>query len=163
MDLCLLRHGKAAAASGISDDTRALTPEGRKEIRQVAAWIASREIPFFRVATSPLLRARETADLVIRALLPCPDLEVWDELAPGGNPEDLVIRIARCDPAPALLLVGHEPFLSTLASRIIAGDERARITLAKGGLAKIRGVRFVNGITGELQWLLTPRQIRAMR
>jgi phosphohistidine phosphatase len=163
MDLYLLRHGKAEAAGTGGDDTRALTPEGRKEIRQVAAWIASRGIPFALVATSPLLRARETADLVQGALEPRPDLEVWDDLIPGRSLEDLVIRIAGCDPAAALLLVGHEPLLSTLASRIIVGDERARMTLTKGGLAKIREVRFVNGITGEIHWLLTPRQIRAMR
>jgi len=163
VDLYLLRHGKAAAGSGSSDDARALTPEGRKEIRQVGGWIASRKIPLTLVATSPLTRARETADLVHLALEPNPDLEVWDELAPGGNLEDLVIRIASHEAAPALLLVGHEPHLSNLASRIIAGDERARITLAKGGVAKIRGIAFTNGITGELHWLLTPRQIRAMR
>ena len=162
MDLYLLRHGKAETGYGSDDDARALTPGGRKEIRQVAAWIASREIAFSIVATSSLARARETAEQVYRVLDPRPDLQVWDELAPGGTPEDLVIRISRCDPSPALLLVGHEPLLSTLASRMITGDERARITLAKGGLAKIRGIAFTDGVTGELQWLLTPRQIRAM-
>jgi phosphohistidine phosphatase len=75
----------------------------------------------------------------------------------------LVIRIASHEAAPALLLVGHEPLLSTLASRIIAGDERARISLSKGGLAKIRGIGFTDGVTGELHWMLTPRQIRGMR
>ena len=163
MDLYLLRHGKAETGSGIGDDMRALTPEGRKEIRQVAAWIASQGIPLALVATSPLLRARETAELMQAALDPRPSLEVWDELAPDSVMEDLVVRIARTDPAGALLLVGHEPLLSMLASRIIAGDDRARLTLAKGGVAKIREVRFGNGITGELHWLLTPRQIRWMR
>ncbi|MDD1655921.1 MAG: phosphohistidine phosphatase SixA [Methanomicrobiales archaeon] len=163
MDLYLLRHGKSETGSGSGDDVQVLTTDGRKEIRQVAAWIASRGIPLAFVATSPLTRAGETADLVIHALEPCPELEVWDELAPGGSVEDLVIRIARHGGAEAILLVGHEPHLSTLASRIVAGDERAHITLAKGGLAKIRGIAFTDGITGELHWLLTPRQIRSMR
>jgi len=163
MDLYLLRHGKAAAGSGSSDDARGLTPEGRKEIRQVGGWIASRKIPLTLVATSPLTRATETAALVHGVLEPRPDLEIWDELAPGGNLDDLVIRIASHEAAPALLLVGHEPLLSTLASRIIAGDERARISLSKGGLAKIRGIGFTDGVTGELHWMLTPRQIRGMR
>jgi phosphohistidine phosphatase len=160
MDLYLLRHGKAAGGSG--EGSRALTPEGRKEIQKAAAWIATRRIPLALVATSPLTRARETADLVHAAVEPRPGLEVWDELAPGGSFEDLAIRMARHDGTGAILLVGHEPLLSTLASRIIAGDEEARITLAKGGLAKIRGIAFTDGVTGELQWLLTPRQIRAM-
>ncbi|MDD1653308.1 MAG: phosphohistidine phosphatase SixA [Methanomicrobiales archaeon] len=163
MDLYLLRHGKADAAGTGADDARALTAEGRKEIRRVATWIGSRQIPFSLLASSPLLRARETAELMQAALDPRPSLEVWDELAPDSVMEDLVVRIARTDPAGALLLVGHEPLLSMLASRIIAGDDRARLTLAKGGVAKIREVRFGNGITGELHWLLTPRQIRWMR
>ena len=115
------------------------------------------------LATSPLPRARETADLVHAAVEARPDLEVWDELAPGGSVEDLVIRIARHEGAGAILVVGHEPLLSTLASRIIAGDEQVRISVANVGLAKVRRIAFINGITGELHWLLTPRQIRSMR
>jgi phosphohistidine phosphatase len=165
VDLYLLRHGRAGTrgSEGQQDSGRPLTPEGRKEVTAIAGWLAGRGIPFSLVATSPILRARETAEIVHRALEPRPELVVWDELIPGGEMDDLVIRIARSDTPDALLLVGHEPLLSTLASRIIAGDERARMALARGGLAKIRNIGFRNGITGELHWLLTSRQIRAMR
>ena len=69
------------------------------------------------------------------------------------------IYILRHGKASDILLVGHEPLLSSLISRIIAGDENAGIAMTKGGLAKIRDVSFAERPSGELHWLLTAKQM----
>jgi phosphohistidine phosphatase len=164
MDLFVLRHGKAGQSSDDPDDsTRMLTAEGRNEIRDVARWMRSKKIRFNVIATSPLTRAHETAKIVARSLGQKDHLEVWDDLAPGGDPDTLCYHAAQYDKDAAILIIGHEPSLSMLISRIISGSDTISISLAKGGLAKIRNYSFDKRPSGELQWLLMPRQIKDMQ
>jgi phosphohistidine phosphatase len=71
--------------------------------------------------------------------------------------------IAAKDESSSLLLVGHEPTLSSLIGLLICGGSDAGILLAKGGLARIRNVtKDGNAVRGELQWLLTPKMMISM-
>jgi phosphohistidine phosphatase len=163
VDLFILRHGKAEQSGAPGDAERRLTAKGRDEITEIAEWMASGEFVFDVIATSPLARARETAEIVAAALLQKDRLAVWDALAPGGNP-DVVCRAAGTYGDDArVLIVGHEPSLSALVSRIISGSENAGIVMAKGGLARIRNYHYQQHPSGELQWLLTPKLIRRIR
>jgi phosphohistidine phosphatase len=166
MDLFILRHGEAEPrAAGIVDVDRALTSHGREEIKRIAAWARSAGHSFDLIATSPLKRAEETAEIV--AASPGEKkkekVEVWPSLAPDGDRDALVGEISRQSGIESLLLVGHEPLLSTFISRVIAGDDRASILLAKGGMARIKNVTVSEGLTGDLHWLITPRQARMFR
>jgi phosphohistidine phosphatase len=164
MDLFVLRHGKAGQSSDSPDDsTRALTREGRAEIRDVARWMRSKKFRFDVIASSPLTRAWETAEIVARLLGRNDRLEVWDELAPGGDPDALCYHASQYSRDTAVLIVGHEPSLSFLIGRIITGRGTASLVLAKGGLAKIRNFSFDNRPSGDLQWLLTPRQMMGIQ
>jgi len=163
MNLYILRHGKAGHPSGQDDATRALTAEGRREIRKIGRWMRKEKIRFDTIATSPLVRARETAEIVARALAQKDRLEVWDELGPGGDPDTICYHAVQEGKDAAVLLVGHEPDLSGLIGRIITGGGRASLALTKGGCAKIRSLMYEKRPSGELQWLLTPSQMIAMR
>lgn len=164
MDLFVLRHGKAEPSSDEPEDMkRALTAEGRNEIRKVARWMRSKKFGFNIIATSPLIRAHETAEIVARSLGQKDRLEIWEELAPGGDPDTLCYHATQFGEHAAILIIGHEPSLSMLISRIISGSDTASIYLAKGGLAKIRNYSFDKRPSGELQWLLTPRQMMEKR
>ncbi len=143
--------------------TGKLTSEGRSEMRKVARWIRSKKIRFEVIATSPLTRAHETAEIVARALKQKDRLEVWDELSPGGDPDTIFSHAAQYDKNAAVILIGHEPVLSGLIGRIITGGDSASISLAKGGMAKIRDYSFNSTPSGDLQWLLTPRQMAEMQ
>jgi phosphohistidine phosphatase len=157
MDLFVLRHGKAEPSSDGSDDSkRALTGDGKKEIRKVGKWMRRKKFRFDVIATSPLTRASETAEIIARVLGQKKRLAVWEELAPGGDVDTICYRAAQYGEDAAVLLTGHEPLLSMLVSRIIAGDDTASLILAKGGLAKIRNYSFDKRPSGDLQWLLTP-------
>lgn len=156
MDLYLLRHGRAGQSSGGFDDsTRPLTAEGKKEIRNAARFLKRKKIRFDAIATNPLLRARETAEIVAKVTGAKEDPEIWDELEPGGDPDTLCYRASQHGEDAVLLLVGHEPSLSGLVSRIIGKGSGASVALGKGSLAKVRHFSFVHSPAGELQWLLS--------
>ncbi|NMB79985.1 MAG: phosphohistidine phosphatase SixA [Methanomicrobiales archaeon] len=160
MDLFILRHGKAEdAGHGITDAQRKLTKKGREEIEGLALWMAEHELEFDLIAASPLTRAIETAAIVADTL-GCPEKVVeWKVLVPGGNPDTVCREVDRYADAAAVLLVGHEPLLSALVARIIAGDEGAGILMGKGALAWIRDFSIHQRPAGELQWLVTPKMV----
>ena len=164
MDLFILRHGKAGKSSGGPDDAaRELTRKGRDEIEGIAQWMKAQEFRFDMIASSPLQRARETATIVASVLDQEDVLTTCDALAPGGDTTMVCSAASKQGNDGAVLIVGHEPGLSGLISAIISGDTNSSIVLSKGGLAKIRNYSFRDRPSGELQWLLTPKQILSMR
>ena len=89
-------------------------------------------------------------------------LETWDELRPEGSRQELEKRLSRLSRDANVMLVGHEPYLSALMGDMIADGGTAKILLKKGGVARIRISSFSPKATGELRWLLTPKQLRRM-
>jgi phosphohistidine phosphatase len=160
VDVFILRHGKAEdAGPGGSDADRQLTKKGRDEILAVAHWITAQDIRFDLIAASPLARAQESAAIVADVLGVLENLVTWNVLEPGGNPDAVCREIGRHPDGFSVLLVGHEPLLSSLISRIISGDDHAGIVMTKGGLAKIRNYSYTEHPSGELHWLLTAKQM----
>jgi phosphohistidine phosphatase len=170
-ELLLLRHGIAldrevAAASGISDPERPLTEEGSRRTQQVAQRLVALGLTCEGLVSSPLLRARQTAELARRAGL-APRLELAGELAPGGDPIPLLRRwLGSPEHAAArrLALVGHEPDLSGLAARL-CGAPAGSLRLRKAGVAMVElppGAGAEAPLLGEgsLILLLTPRCLR---
>ena len=163
MDLFVLRHGKSGEAPDDGDDAmRELTPVGRKEIRDIARWMRKAKFRFNAIATSPLMRAHETAGIIARILDRKDRLVVWEELAPGGDLDTVCYHAAQFGNNANVLVVGHEPGVSALLGRITSRDGTASVIMAKGSLARIRNFSFDHEPSGDLQWLLTPKQIQAM-
>jgi phosphohistidine phosphatase len=164
MDLFILRHGKAGKATvGPGDAARPLTQKGRDEINRVAVWMKEQNFWFDSIATSPLKRARQTAAIVASELDMEERLAVWDELAPGGDPDTVCYNASQQGNDATVLIVGHEPALSELISTIISGEGDSSIVLAKGGLAKIGNYSFKTRPSGFLRWLVTPKLIKKTR
>jgi len=164
VDIYILRHGRAEkrAPPVDGDAGRALTGEGRTEILGVAEFLASRDVVFGCIATSPYVRAMETAQIVAKALGKRGILAQWEELTPGASIEALESRVSGRPEEESLLIVGHEPLLGQFTGYMISAGHDAAIAFGKGGLAKIRNARF-DPVGGELQWLLTVRQILSMK
>jgi phosphohistidine phosphatase len=160
VDVFILRHGKAEeAARGGSDADRQLTKKGRDDILAVALWLAAQDPGFDLIAASPLARAQETAAIVADVLEVPGKMATWKVLVPGGDPDAVCREIGRYPDHAAILLVGHEPLLSSLISRMISGDACAGIVMTKGSLAKIRNYSYTGRPSGELHWLLTAKQM----
>lgn len=131
-ELLLLRHGIAEERGGPTpDELRALTPAGIRRTRLVIERLAALKLAADRLVSSPLQRARQTAELALAAGL-APTLELDQALAPGGD----ALALLGSTRAERLLLVGHEPDLGWLACRLI-GAPAGAIALKKAGLAVI--------------------------
>ena len=157
IDIFVLRHGEAGNRMTVvkEDSERPLTPAGRVEMQKIAKSLKTVGLQTDRIYTSPLTRARETAEITAR-ILKIPILEEWDELKPDGSRQALYRKLSRLQQDSRPVLVGHEPHLSSMIGEII-GTPEARIVLKKGGLAKVRITSFTPRISGELRWLLTPK------
>ncbi|MDX6425532.1 MAG: phosphohistidine phosphatase [Gaiellaceae bacterium] len=126
MRLFLVRH--AEAAPGEPDELRPLTPAGRAAARDLGERLASEHLD--AVVSSPLLRARETAEQIARAAGLTPEAD--ERLAPGATAEDLKAAIAgRGD---TVVAVGHQPDCSALLL-VLSGRE---LDFAPGAVHEVR-------------------------
>jgi phosphohistidine phosphatase len=165
VNIFILRHGEAGTHASLpsKDSERPLTESGRNEVEKVAESLLGLRIEFDRIATSPLKRAKDTAEIVVKVYdTSAPKLEVWDELRPEGSKTDLITRLSKLKQDSDIMLVGHEPYLSTLIGEIISGSAVSRIVLKKAGVAKVQIHSFAPKVNGELRWLLTPRHLKKM-
>lgn len=162
LDLFVLRHGEAGAKidDQEKDDARPLTREGRQEMEIIAKSLTGLGLEIDLVASSPLPRALQTAEIVSRRFKKLNTLEQWEELKPQPETDPLYRRLSRQKKPGELLIVGHEPMLSTVIGEIISGNPHVNIVLKKAGLAKVEILGFRPKITGELRWLLTPRLLK---
>ncbi len=164
MDLFVLIHGNAEKSSEEQDDsTRTLTKRGRKEIKEIGRWMRKEKFRFDVIATSPLMAANETAGIIARILDRKDWLVVWDELAPDGDMDTVCYHAAQFGNDASILIVGHEPALSALISRIISRGGTTSVIFSKGSLAKIKNFSFDREPSGDLQWLLTPKHMLTKR
>jgi phosphohistidine phosphatase len=147
----------------MGDADRRLTKKGREEIAAVGRWMAAQGLRFDLIAASPLARAQETAAIIAESLGEKDLLVTWKVLTPGGNPDTVCRLLGRHPDMRTILLVGHEPLLSALISRIITGDENAAIVMSKGALAKIRDFSHTLSPSGELHWLVTTSLMAGMK
>jgi phosphohistidine phosphatase len=166
VNLYILRHGIAVERStpGFKTDAeRPLTPKGKRQLRQIATALQNLDLDFNLILSSPLLRARQTAEIIARSRRRKKRLAFSDELKPGGNPKALIQQLNGLKPVPEnVLLVGHEPYLSQLIGRLISGNATAGIGLKKGGLGKLEMAALRFGRCATLAWLFTPNQMKGM-
>jgi len=162
VELLLLRHGIAEERCPERvDGERALTAVGRSRTRAVAERLVQLGLGCDQLVTSPLVRARQTAEIALAAGLlveGSPSVRVDAALAPGGDPLPLVAEFQRAAPAQnrlqRLALVGHEPDLGALAAQLIGAPEGA-IVLKKAGIALL----LLGPGRGRLKLLMAPRQL----
>jgi phosphohistidine phosphatase len=116
MRVLIVRHAEAAA--GNPDELRPLTAEGREHARTLGAQLREQGFAADAVVSSPLLRARETAES-----LGFGSPEVDERLAPGATPFD--VRDAAIGRGKTVIVVGHQPDCSKAVAALTGGDELA--------------------------------------
>jgi phosphohistidine phosphatase len=167
MMIYLMRHGLAVepGSPGFRTDAdRALTHKGRRQLRKIAGVMAEMELEFDLILSSPFVRARQTAEIVARALKLKKNLKFSNALAVDGDPALLLRQLERMKPMPEnLLLVGHEPGLSQLMSILLTGNTRMKIDFKKSGLCKLEINKLKLGACATLVWLLTPSQLKLLK
>jgi phosphohistidine phosphatase len=158
MKIYILRHGEAAEHGDprYKENERPLTAKGIQRTKQLAEYLEDLEIGFDRILSSPLIRARQTAEIVAGKLRK--PVELTDALTPSGSMKDLVDQIAGLRPVPeSVALVGHEPYLSGFISLLCIGGPDLPIKLKKGALCRLDVERVISGRCATLEWLIQPR------
>jgi phosphohistidine phosphatase len=160
--LYLVRHAIAATrGEKWPDDTkRPLTHKGMASMRLVVNGLDALGVKPALVLTSPLVRAYQTAELLVEGLDSVPDLEVLDALSPGRPPSDVAEALGAYPKLRAIALVGHEPDMGQLAAWLIGAREP--LTFKKGGACRIDIASIPPGRTGRLVWFATPKMLRAL-
>ena len=163
MELYLLRHAIAVERGTPGhevDSTRPLTPGGARKMQRIAAGMAKLDLKFDVILTSPYLRARQTAEVVAVVFRMPNAVQVNEWLSPGSDQVRFLAELKeRYGNRKGLLLVGHEPDLSELASTLVCGSLDATIDMKKGGLCHLSAASPHYGQCAVLRCLLTPRQL----
>ena len=155
MELYFLRHGEAGKKDEWEgeDAERPLNKEGVSRMKQEAEAIAGLDLGLELIITSPLVRARQTADIVARELGMQKSLVIDDRLAPGFGRDALLQLLKKHSGRRALMLVGHDPDFSQTIAACIGGG---RLECKKGGLARV-DIDDPATLHGTLIWLMPPR------
>ena len=164
MRALLVRHAIAAdraLASG-PDVGRPLTPDGVRRFRRGARALAALVPELEAIFTSPLVRARQTADLLAAAHPGAPTLSEVPELEPGAGSLAILELLRARKSLAAVGLVGHEPDLSLLEGHLLTGGNRSLADFRKGGAALIDFPGRVAAGSGVLLWHLTAGQLRKL-
>jgi phosphohistidine phosphatase len=165
MNLYILRHGIAEEASADGDDgARKLTAKGREKLRGVAEGLREFGIKLDVILTSPLARATETAEIVAAAYSNNPPPQVLPALTTGVPPAEAVAALRPFAKQKHVMIVGHEPQLSSLAALLLTGStDGGKLELKKGGCIALSVAARAEKGGAELMWMLTPRQLRKLR
>jgi len=164
MLLYIMRHGLAEEPTPDGDDgVRRLTPEGADKIRKAAAGLRSAGFAIEMILTSPITRARETAEIVAKEfdrLKP----RIVPELTTGASPVGALDALTKLQLPESVMAIGHEPTLSRLASLMLTGSsESIDIKLKPGSVIALEFDDRVGKGAAKLRWLMTQRQLRQLR
>jgi phosphohistidine phosphatase len=158
MHLYLIRHADALSLGerGITEDAaRPLSQKGELQARQVGQTLQQKGIHVDKVVTSPLVRAQQTTDWLLKSWNgPHPEVHVCEELAPDAKPRKLA-KFLRKLGGEHVALVGHMPQMGHWAAWLV-GSKKAQIDMAKAGMALIACEDGPAKGRGALQWLVTP-------
>jgi len=166
MDLLIVRHAIAGdrlewSRSGQPDSERPVTAEGRKKMAAAARGLAA-VLPHLDVlATSPYVRARQTAE-ILHAQYGEPAPTEVAALAHGGSPVELLEWLGREGKHDVVAIVGHEPDLGELIGRLLTGGSAPVVRLGKGGACLLSFTGAPGPGAAELAWVLTPKLLRRL-
>jgi phosphohistidine phosphatase len=162
-ELYLIRHGVAEERGDAwpDDEKRPLTEEGMTRLRKAARGLSRVGIVFDIVLSSPLVRARQTAEIVAGGPAPRPALVYIESLTPGASYAALVADLEKHTRKTRIALVGHEPGIGELAARLIGS--RHPIEFKKGAICRIDVDDVPPSGPGDLRWFLTPKILGALK
>ena len=159
-ELYVVRHAIAAerGPDWPDDDKRPLTEKGIARFKEGVAGLIWLDVGLDEIFTSPLVRAKQTADLLAAGVDGKPPVKVLNALAPGHRPEEVLAQLARAAKRRRVALVGHEPDLGEFAAHMVGA--RRPFPFRKGGVCRIDVQDMSGNHPGLLCWFATPRMLR---
>lgn len=158
MKLFVMRHGPAVDQRGsASDFDRELTASGTSEIREAGLGLKRLGVAPATILSSPLVRARQTAELIAAILTPGRPPEIEDALAAGASPGEILKPVRKH--TGDLMITGHDPDFSALVAYLLAGETNTSIDFSKGGVVALDFQVVPNRASGTLLWYLRRKQL----
>jgi phosphohistidine phosphatase len=162
-ELYLIRHGAAEERGEAwpDDSKRPLSEEGMARMRKSIRGLARLDVAIDIILTSPLVRTKQTAEIVAAGFDPRPTIVVVESLAPGGAHAMILADLEKHARKTRVGIVGHEPGIGELAARLIGS--RHAVEFKKGAICRIDVDDVPPGGPGELRWFLPPKFLRALK
>jgi phosphohistidine phosphatase len=165
MELLIVRHAIAFERDRQrwrDDGARPLSPAGIRQSRKAAAGLKEFSVAPDRLLTSPLVRAKQTAQ-ILTDVAGWPQAEETPELSPGGAAL-AVLTLLRQDRGKVVAVVGHEPGVGALLTACLLGEDGAlTIEMKKNAVACVSFAGSPSAGGAVLKWLATPRMLRGLR
>ncbi len=160
MDVFLMRHGEADDIGGKikSDFDRPLTKDGIAIMEDEAEGMKKLGLRFNVILSSPLIRAKETAQIIAESLGYSRKITICDALGIPSSTVDLMTHFKEFQNDYKILLVGHMPGIGKLAGFFTG--QKIELSFKKGSMCKIEVEQLVPTVRGDIKWLLTPRQLK---
>jgi len=168
MNLYLIRHGIAVEPYSLGyagDSQRPLTDKGQSKMVSITRGLKNLGVSFDLILSSPYLRAWQTANILLEGLeLKKEQLALSENLTPASFPDEIIQELSeKYLNLENLALVGHEPNLSALISRLITGgNESIFLSMKKGGVCHLNTEDLSRGQRASLEWLLMPKHLVAL-
>lgn len=163
MLLSIVRHAIAVprGTAGYPNDDRPLTDEGIEKMRSAAKGIVRLlDVPSV-ILTSPLSRARGTADIIADAFHRRNVVKETPHLLPGSPSAAVLDLLGSVHMSEGIMIVGHEPDLGNLTARLL-GTRLGSIAFKKGGMACLDISSLSPQPTAHLRWFIPPRMLRLL-
>jgi|LakMenE18May11ns_1017448.scaffolds.fasta_scaffold9256637_1 phosphohistidine phosphatase len=165
MKVYLVRHGIAQERLGgavLNDSQRPLTDEGKAEMKQVAHALKRLNVKPDIIVSSPLVRARQTAEIIRDGLNFADELKITDTLAPGGSPGSVWKYLKQFAHVDELFLVGHEPDVGMLVANMLWAAQDVHFPFKKGAVCRVDVYDLPSTSPGVLKWFMTPKIAKLM-
>ncbi|HZI89244.1 MAG TPA: phosphohistidine phosphatase SixA [Candidatus Polarisedimenticolia bacterium] len=163
MELLIVRHAIAVEHGDPAykrDEDRPLTPEGMHKFRLAARGLKEFADAPDRIVSSPLVRARQTAEILRDAIAPKLKIEYCEDLVPSGD-FARALQFLKGLGSEHVAIVGHEPHLSGFTSYLLVGEKsKAGVVFKKGGAALVTFPGTPGPGHGTLEWLVQPAALR---
>jgi phosphohistidine phosphatase len=165
MKLYLVRHATATERVGgaiRTDADRPLIDEGRKEAQIVAQAIRKMGVKGDAFVTSPLVRARQTAEIFSEVFGGKDKLHFAEALAPGGSVGELYKELKGIKRADEIFLFGHMPDMTNLAATLLWCGDDFDMPFKKAGVCRIDIYDLPPTSPGTLKWFMTPKMAHSL-
>lgn len=163
VQLYVIRHAIAhqRGEDWPDDRLRPLTEDGRARMAKEARGLVAMGAAFDEILTSPLVRTRQTADILADAFRASPRITEVPALEPGRTPKEVATALRNFTRRTSLALVGHEPGLGELAAWLVG--LRGPLAFKKGAVALVEVALLPPPAgSGELRWFVPPRILRKL-
>lgn len=165
MNLYLVRHAEAVAVGGsiLRDADRSLSLRGEEDSALMGRSLARLDPNVDIVITSPLVRAKQTGEIMGEELSDHALFHISEHLAPGFSHTALLEELIDLSGGGSIVAVGHQPDISMFISYLIADKTHAAVAMEAGAIAFVRVQNIAGRVESQLRWLLTPGAVKSLQ